>query len=187
MKLTKKRIFFVVTTFAIGVFTLMINLDKTTKDNYLKNETKKAAQVINNKKVKENIEAKESKDEKNPKENKEVLSSSKEKDNLEFKNNQELQSNQELKDNQAKQIHKNTQEKESQVELPEKVNALSVEKIDNTKINYKNKIQIDGSVSEDLKNLLNDELNKVPKSILNKYFNIGGRIILTSHDIATTY
>lgn len=54
-------------------------------------------------------------------------------------------------------------------------------------INYKDKIKIDGSVSSDLLNQLNHELNQVPSNVLNKYFNSGGRIILTSYDIAKTY
>lgn len=65
----------------------------------------------------------------------------------------------------------------------------SIENIpeNNEKIDYKNKIRVDGNVSSDLINLLNDELNKVPKNIMDKYLNMGGKIILTSHDIATTY
>lgn len=66
-------------------------------------------------------------------------------------------------------------------------NNISAQNITSSRINYKDKIDIDGNVSEDLIELLNDELNKIPSFIMSKYFDIGGKIILTSYDIATTY
>lgn len=75
----------------------------------------------------------------------------------------------------------------SNEEIEQTKATISTQVSTSSKINYKDKIQIDGNVSEDLIELLNNELNKVPNSILNRYLNMGGKIILTSHDIATTY
>lgn len=96
--------------------------------------------------------------------------------------------NEEVKDIQSEEI-KNTQSNEIENTLNEKeVNMLDENKNeDEVGIDYRSVIQIDGQVSENLITLLNQELNKVPSNVIEKFLAIGGKIILTSYDIATTY
>lgn len=84
--------------------------------------------------------------------------------------------NEEVKSMQSNEIESIFDEKE--------VNTL---KENEDEIDYRNVIQIDGQVSENLISLLNYELNKVPSNVIEKFLAIGGKIILTSYDIATTY
>ncbi len=108
--------------------------------------------------------------------------------------------NEEIKNTPENNKASGLKEELKDISSDKKTNALN-EKIKNTinntetnalkeeakNIDYRNYIQVDGSVSDNLISLLNDELNKVPNSVIEEFLSIGGKIILTSHDIATTY
>jgi hypothetical protein len=59
--------------------------------------------------------------------------------------------------------------------------------VTNSEIDYRSKIRVDGDVSADRLSLLNTELNKIPKNLINKFFSVGGTIVLTSYDIGSHY
>lgn len=176
MSIKNKKILFMISVpLILGVLLAAkpeINTRNSSEDIVTKEETNENASSSNREsESKENISVKESE-----------ANVSNESGNVESSNNEESsqKENSSSKNNTVEVVK--LDEKKGQEE-----NSVSAQNVVNNKINYKDKIKIDGSVSEELIELLNDELNKIPSSIMNKYFDIGGKIILTSYDIATTY
>lgn len=78
--------------------------------------------------------------------------------------------------------NKNKSEKDT-----DKDKVLTEKKVKPTTIDYSKNITREGTISNSLIESLNAELNKVPTAIVDKYISIGGKIILTTEDIATKY
>lgn len=55
------------------------------------------------------------------------------------------------------------------------------------KSDYKEYIESDGDINDLTIDYLNEKLNMIPKPLLDKYFNNGGKILITDKNIATTY